>query len=474
MLEMSISMMPASLKVTNFKLFQLITNIQQPVFVINGHITREQLRTVFGYQHTYNSNASGHTAEESPKMGSKSGIIRELFKSHSNNLEAILSEIGQIGLKNQPQASNGIETVTLTSDIGHVLIGGVHINQHLSYHLMRGDASGQSPGITLHEDVAEILLSGACMNIKRHTAGMECLSAAQITVSSLTTMANRMSGIVAAAQGDDTLVDQIFTLKPGMLYCDNAHKCVKFLKDIAKVQRHTVSCNSFWSCASDDAKWARATEFLLAYVETAQMCTFSCGSFWSCAGDDAKWVRATEFLLANVKKASWRTFSCDSFWSCAGDDAKWARATEFLLANVKKASWRTFSCGGFWSCAGDVTRFLDRSTFLIHHVDRLVMHSVAKGCFWAQRDADTTSLAKRVFIALGFGRKANKPAVPPDWLWLNQSKVISLIERIAHESSEADNRISFLSLRTSSSAFQSQLVSVQMLKGYRQMASRFN
>jgi hypothetical protein len=40
------------------------------------------------------------------------------------------------------------------------------ILQHLSYHLMRHDASGKSAGITLDVDIGDIVLGGGCYNLK--------------------------------------------------------------------------------------------------------------------------------------------------------------------------------------------------------------------------------------------------------------------------------------------------------------------
>jgi hypothetical protein len=41
----------------------------------------------------------------------------------------------------------------------------ISINQHLSYYLMRHDASGKGPGLTFDEDICDIVTGGGCYNL---------------------------------------------------------------------------------------------------------------------------------------------------------------------------------------------------------------------------------------------------------------------------------------------------------------------
>ena len=318
-----------------------------PVFVVNGKVTTAELAVLFPV-----SNVAGGYAGNQVMSTGDTKFVRELYMKGRGNMDRISSGIESANPDDDslPRTCCASST-TLECAKGKVEIRYTTILQHLSYHLMCGDASGKAPGLTLTEDICSIIMSGAACNINHHAKQDVISSASQLRCNQLKRMAARLCKIMDIA---GPFVDKLFEMKPSLLYHHDLQHAVEFLADnINKDQWTTFVDGGFWKAASDISRWQRAIEFLKANVDKDQWPTFVDGGFWKAASDISRWQRAIEFLEANVDKDKWPTFTCDGFWKAASDISRWQRAIE-CLENVVKAKRQTFASNSFWKAASDI------------------------------------------------------------------------------------------------------------------------
>ena len=101
---------------------------------------------------------------------SNTDIVRKIYEAEGRHLwDAI--KVVKMRISEQEQADveaehnvKKLSTLNFNNEYYNKDINVIIINQHLSYHLMRHDASGKSPGLTLDEDICNIVMGGGCYN----------------------------------------------------------------------------------------------------------------------------------------------------------------------------------------------------------------------------------------------------------------------------------------------------------------------
>ena len=195
---------------------------------------------------------------------SNTDAMRKLYDEANGNLE---KAIEAVNLSCNQEHSGNTYTVQVSMlqlhNINHKEnVRVIAIHQHLSYHLMRHDASGKSPGLTLDADICDIILGGGCYNLRDVDTPKTMLV---MIGRRLVAMLRRLDAITRLCGGTRNKVNALFQLKPSLLYMPGAKRAVKFLTDNGLLDLDkmkdikTFSCGGFWSCANEPEAWGTAT-----------------------------------------------------------------------------------------------------------------------------------------------------------------------------------------------------------------------
>ena len=225
---------------------------------------------------------------------SNTDIVRKIYEAEGRNLRDAIKVV-KMSISEQEQADVDAEhhvkklsTLNFNNEYYKKDINVIIINQHLSYHLMRHDASGKSPGLTLDEDICNIVMDGGCYNL---TSDDTPKTMREMKGRRLVAMLKRLDAVTRVVLNVYNMelsalyVDIVFQLRPSLLYMPGAERAVKFLTEnhlLLKPDRLvTFSCDGFWSCANRDDAWKRALRFLDdgELREPDRLVTFSCDGF---------------------------------------------------------------------------------------------------------------------------------------------------------------------------------------------------
>jgi hypothetical protein len=193
---------------------------------------------------------------------SNTEAMRKLYDKANGNLE---KAIEAVNLSCNQEHSGNTYTVQVSMlqlhNINHKEdVRVIAIHQHLSYHLMRHDASGKSPGLTLDADICDIILGGGCYNLRDVDTPKTMLV---MIGRRLVVMLKRLDAITRVLRGYgmeiNVLYDILFQLRPSLLYMPGAERAVNFLtyNGLLDVENFKTL-----ACANRPEAWDTATGFL--------------------------------------------------------------------------------------------------------------------------------------------------------------------------------------------------------------------
>jgi hypothetical protein len=123
-----------------------------------------------------------------------------------------------------------ISTSTLNPAIHKEVVRLITIEQHLTYHLMRHDASGKGCGLTLDADICDIVTSGGIVNL---APGDITEMVRSMKENRVVAMLHRLDTITKLLKSCDMGMDLpyklLFNLQPSLLYLYNSERAVGFL-----------------------------------------------------------------------------------------------------------------------------------------------------------------------------------------------------------------------------------------------------